>query len=156
MFPVWVKKWTEIGLRTGETDWDTFEKYIKVAYGKAKIPFPKKIIRVNSPIVGAYASSIADRILNKNTKTVRSAVGGAVEGAVGDAVRGAVGGAVGDAVRGAVGDAVRGAVGGAVRGAVGGAVGDAVRGAVRGAVGDAVEGAVRGAVGDSRLGASWC
>ena len=135
MFPVWVKKWIEIGLRTGETDWDTFEKYIRVAYEKAKIPFPNKIIRVQSPIVGAFASSIADNIINKN----KGAMGVAVENAVENAVGGAVRGAVRDAVEGAVGDAVEGAVGNAV----GGAVGDAVDNAVEGAVRSAVRGAVR-------------
>ena len=35
MMPVWRDKWIKIGLQTGETDWDTFEKYIKVCYEKA-------------------------------------------------------------------------------------------------------------------------
>ena len=59
MMAIWAKKWIDIGLKTGETDWETFEKYIKVCYQKAGIEFPKKIIRVNSPIVGAFAVGMA-------------------------------------------------------------------------------------------------
>ena len=93
----WRDKWIEIGLQTGETDWETGEEQIKLAYEKAKIDFPNKpVIRVQSPLVGAFASSIANKILKSG------AVRGAVDGAVGDAV----GGAVRDAVRDAVGDAV--------------------------------------------------
>ena len=138
----YAEKWIEIGLKTGETDWDTFDKYMPVAYEKAGLKYPKNVVRVSSPLVGALAASVAEGILKKRR--------GAVRGAVRDAVDGAVGGAVGDAVRGAVGDAVRGAVrgavGGAVHDAVDGAVGDAVGGAVDGAVGGAVRGAVDGAV----------
>ena len=119
-FPEWADKWTKIGLCTDEADWDTFEKNIRIAYDKAGVAFPNKIIRVQSPIVGALASSIAESFLK--------------HGAVGGAVDGAVGGAVDDAVHGAVGGAVHGAVLGAVLGAVHGAVDDAVRGAVGGAV----------------------
>lgn len=119
-FPEWVDKWIKIGLCTDEADWDTFDKNIRIAYEKAGIPFHGKIIRVQSPIVGAFASSIAGAILNSDA--VRDAVDGAVDGAVRDAVRGAVSDAVHDAVRDAVGDAVGDAVRGAVHDAVGGAV----------------------------------
>ena len=115
--PEWRDKWIEIGLQTGETDWETGEKNIKLAYEKAEIAFPSKpIIRVQSPLVGAFASSIADKILKsrgQKSGAVRDAVRGAVRDAVGDAVRGAVRDAVGDAVEGAVGGAVEGAVEGA-------------------------------------------
>ena len=143
--PEWVDKWIKIGLKTGETDWKTFEKYILICYQKAGIKFPNKIIRVQSPIIGAFAASIAGRILNNDA--VHGAVGGAVHGAVDGAVHGAVHGAV----RGAVDDAVRGAVHSAVHGAVRGAVDDAVRDAVDGAVHSAVHGAVRGAVDDKKF-----
>ena len=161
MMPVWRDKWIEIGLQTGETDWATAEEQIKLAYAKANIPFPNKpVIHVQSPLVGAFASSIADKILKskgKKSGAVEGAVGvaveGAVRGAVEDAVEVAVRGAVGDAVRGAVEDAVEVAVRGAVEDAVRGAVGDAVEGAVEDAVGDAVEGAVEDAVGGAVGGA---
>ena len=130
----YAEKWIEIGLKTGETDWDTFDKYMPVAYEKAGLKYPKNVVRVSSPLVGALAASVAEGILKKR----RGAVGGAVHDAVDEAVRGAVDGAVDDAV----GDAVRGAVRGAVGGAVDGAVGDAVGGAVRGAVDGAVETAI--------------
>jgi len=140
MFPVWRDKWIEIGLRTGETDWATFEKYMPVCFKKAGIKYPKNIVRVSSPLVGGLAAAISERVW-KNRGAVRGAVGDAVHGAV----HGAVHDAVHDAVRDAVGDAVRDAVHDAVGGAVHDAVGDAVHGAVHDAVRDAVRGAVRGA-----------
>lgn len=66
MFKPWVEKWVDIGLRTGDTDWETLDKYIRVAYEKAKIPFPKRVIRVNSPIVGALTASILDALLRED------------------------------------------------------------------------------------------
>jgi len=147
---IYAKKWIKIGLKTGKTDWKTFDKYMPICYKKAGLKYPSRVIRVNSPIVGALAASLAESILRKKGDAVGDAVSGAVRdavrGAVGGAVRGAVGGAVSGAVSGAVRDAVSGAVGDAVGGAVGDAVGDAVGGAVGDAVGDAVSDAVRGAV----------
>lgn len=156
MMPIWRDKWIKIGLQTGETDWKTFEENIPLAYAKAKIPFPNKpIIRVQSPLVGAFTASIAGKILNSGA--VRDAVGDAVNDAVGVAVCGAVGGAVGVAVGDAVRDTVGVVVGGAVDDAVGGAVrdtvGDVVGDAINGAVDDAVRDAVCGAVGDAINGA---
>ena len=88
--PAHVAKWIEIGLRTGETDWDTFDKYMPVCYQKAKIAYPKKVIRVQSPIVGAFAACIAEGILRNRYGAVDVAVRGAVDVAVGEAVDGAV------------------------------------------------------------------
>ena len=158
--PAYVEKWIDIGLRTGDADFEIFDKYMPVAYEKAGLEYPKNVVRVQSPLVGALAASIAEQYW-RSKGAVHGAVSDAVDGAVDDAVHGAVHGAVsdavGDAVDGAVRDAVdgavHGAVGGAVHGAVGGAVRDAVRGAVDGAVGDAVHGAVDGAVGDAVDGA---
>src|SRR3990167_7361091 len=84
-------KWIEIGLRTGETDWKTFDKYMPICYEKAELKYPERVIRVQSPLVGALASSVAEAILRKKR--------GAVDDAVDDAVDGAVRGAVRDAVR---------------------------------------------------------
>jgi len=151
MIPAWVDKWIKIGLQTGETDWETFDKYMPICYEKAGLKYPTKVIRIQSPLVGAFASSIADNILNRGE--VRDAVGRSVEDAIRDAIRGAVAVAVRGAVRDAVGrsveDAIRGAVAVAVRGAVGDAVGDAVGVAVGDAVGDEVRGEVRVAVEDA-------
>jgi hypothetical protein len=144
--PAYTKKWIKIGLKTGEADWKTFDKYMPICYTKAGIIYPKNIVRVQSPMVGALAAAVAEALL-------RARRGDAVRGAVSDAVDGAVDGAVSDAVRGAVSDAVRGAVSDAVDGAVDGAVSDAVDGAVRGAVDGAVRGAVDGAVRDAVDGA---
>ena len=92
--PQWAEKWIKIGLQTGETDWDTFMKYMPICYEKAGLKFPTNVVRVSSPIVGGLAASIANKILkDKGSDAVRDAVG--------DAVRDAVGDAVDDAVRGA-------------------------------------------------------
>ena len=95
--------WISVGLKTGATDWGTFDKYMPVCYKKAKLEYPKNIVRVQSPLVGALAAATAENILKKR----RDAVDGAVRDAVAGAVDGAVGGAVGGAVDGAVADAVR-------------------------------------------------
>ena len=81
-FPEWVNKWIEIGLSTKEADWDVFASAIQVAYAKADIPFPERIIRVQSPLVGALASMVAEAILSRGA--VSDAVSGAVSGAVRD------------------------------------------------------------------------
>ena len=89
--PAYRDKWIEIGLRIGETDWKTFDKYMPICYEKAELKYPKNIVRVQSPLVGALASSVAESILKLKRR-------GAVDDAVGVAVRDAVGGAVGGAV----------------------------------------------------------
>lgn len=89
--PEWADKWIEIGLRTGDADFDRFERAIKVAYEKTQVPFPNNIIRVKSPLVGALASSIAMRILGS------SAVGLEVDSAMYSVVASEVGSEVGSA-----------------------------------------------------------
>ena len=134
--PIWRDKWIAKGLQTGETDWETFEKYIPICYEKAKLKYPNNIVKVSSPLVGALAARVANAILKKNkyTKTVsntaNNTVSSAVDGAVKSAVSVAVSGAVGRAISGAARDAVYGAVGVAVNDAVKGAVGDTVRDAL--------------------------
>src|SRR3990167_3255377 len=82
--------WIAKGLQTGETDWETFDKYMPVCYEKAGIPYPSRVIRVPSPLVGALASAKAEAIL-RNKRGTRDAVDVAVGGAVRDAVDVAVG-----------------------------------------------------------------
>src|SRR3990167_8871187 len=77
-------KWIEIGLRTGETDWETFDKYMPICYEKAEIKYPSRVIRVQSPLVGALASAVAEAILRKKRDAVHNAVHNAVDGAVRD------------------------------------------------------------------------
>ena len=84
--PAYVKKWIDIGLRTGKTDWDTFDKYMPICYAKAGLKYPKRVVLVNSPLVGALAAAVADKILY-NRQSDRDAVDGAVYDAVYDAVR---------------------------------------------------------------------
>jgi Domain of unknown function (DUF6745) len=141
----WAEKWIEIGLRTGEMDYESFVAGISAAYGFAGLAWHGNVVRVSSPLALALAAPVADYLIRKykqpecRTTAMVSAVDDAVDGAVGGAVRVAVG----DAVGGAVGVAVRGAVRDAVRDAVDGAVGGAVRVAVGGAVRVAVDDAVR-------------
>lgn len=163
--PEWVAKWTEIGLRTGEADWEKFERNARACYRYAGLDEPKVIVRVQSPIVLGFAAPIAACLLDAMRGTVSRAggtvdadmnevMGGVVDGAMSMAVNGTVSGAVREAVE-AVDVAVDRAVNGAVRGAVGGAVNGAVGGAVRGAVNDAVSVAVYKAVdGDVYVAAS--
>ena len=104
-FGSYAQKWIDIGLKTGDADFDTFNKYMPLAYKKVGLEYPKNVVRVQSPLIGAIASSIAEGILRKRRKD--DAVRGAVDDAVGDAVGDAVRDAVDDAVGGAVDDAVR-------------------------------------------------
>ena len=138
--PAHIDKWIKIGLRTGETDWETFDKYMPICYKKAELEYPKNIVRVSSPLVGALAASIADRI--SNGKTVRRAVDGAIDREVRDTIGRAVGDAVDGIIRGAVDGEVRDTIDGEVRDtidrAVGGAVDGTVRRAVDGEVGDTI------------------
>src|SRR3990167_8766692 len=110
-FSEWRDRWIAIGLQTGETDWKNFEKGARDCYRFAGLAPPKRIFRVESPLVLALAAPIAAyRIADR----LREKSDGAVHGAVGRAVRGAVDIAVDDAVDIAVdiavGDVVRGAV----------------------------------------------
>ena len=141
--PAHIDKWIKIGLRTGETDWETFDKYMPICYKKAELEYPKNIVRVSSPLVGALAASIADRI--SNGKTVRRAVNGEVGDTVDREVRDTIGRAVGDAVDGII----RGAVDGEVRDTIDGEVRDTIDRAVGGAVDGTVRRAVDGEVGDT-------
>ena len=146
-------EWITYGLRTEpltEAEWAAWEAGARECYRLAGIDWPGVVVRVPSPIVGAFAAPIASVVI---ARLRRDAVRDAAHGAVRDAVGGAVSDAVGGAVSDAVGDAVSGAVSGAVGGAVSDAVGDAVGGAVSDAVGDAVHGAVHGAVRDAVGGA---
>ena len=96
MLPIWRDKWIAIGLKTGETDWDTFDTYMPICYEKAGLKYPKKVIRVASPLVGALAASIAASITDGKDKrtAVDTAVATAVATVVGTAVNTVVGTAV--------------------------------------------------------------
>jgi hypothetical protein len=115
----YANKWIEIGLRTGEADWKTFDEYMPKAYEKAGIPYPKNVVRVSSPLVGAFAASIAEQVWKKRGavgETVRKAdlsIGEIVDDAdevVGRAIDNAVDNAVCDTVDETVGATVGKAV----------------------------------------------
>ena len=52
------QQWIEVGLRTGATDFETFDRYMPVCYQKAGIPYPPRIVRVKSPLVGALGVTL--------------------------------------------------------------------------------------------------
>ena len=80
-------KWIEIGLRTGNADFATFDKFMPICYEKAGLKYPKNVVRVQSPLVGALAAAVAEGIWKKKRGAVGGAVGGAVDDAVDDAVQ---------------------------------------------------------------------
>ncbi|PIY32849.1 MAG: hypothetical protein COZ07_04330, partial [Candidatus Infernicultor aquiphilus] len=142
--PAHIDKWIKIGLRTGETDWETFDKYMPICYKKAELEYPKNIVRVSSPLVGALAASIADRI--SNGKTVRRVIDGEVRDTIDRAVGGAVDGTVRRAVDREVGDTIGRTVDREVRDAVDGIIRAAVDGEVEDTIGRTVDRATRDAV----------
>lgn len=115
----YANKWIEIGLHTGEADWKTFDEYMPKAYEKAGIPYPKNVVRVSSPLVGAFAASIAEQVWKKRGavgETVRKA--GLSIGEIVDDTYEVVGRAINDAVDSAVCDTVDKTVGATVGKAV--------------------------------------
>lgn len=170
--PIWRDKWIKIGLRTGESDWETFDKAVKDCYLAAKLPAPKKIIRVSSPLVLSLAAPIASYLISKDSAVrdvVREAVHGAINTAVNVAASSAVHSNVNDVVSDVVSDAVRGVIDdtittevhGAVSGVINHTVNTKVHVAVKGdvrdvvdnAVSDVVREAVHGAVDNTVVGA---
>ncbi|MEK6935620.1 MAG: hypothetical protein AABW67_02450, partial [Nanoarchaeota archaeon] len=101
----WAKKWIEIGLSTEEANWENFNKGVRSCYNLAGLNPNIPIIKVQSPIVGALASSVIRYLLFKNhhvDSAVYSAVRSVVNSAVDSAVRSVVGSAVYSAVRSVV------------------------------------------------------
>ena len=143
--PEWRDKWIKIGLCCEPADRERFEKAARECYRFAKLDQPKRVVWVQSPIVGAFAAPIAGHIL-RGKKTMGFAVGSEVDSAVRSAVDSAVRSAAGSAVRSAVGSEVDSAVHSAVHSAVGSAVHSAVDSAVDSAVGSEVRSAVHSAV----------
>jgi hypothetical protein len=132
-FNQYVIRYTKIGLCTDEADWETFENGVRECYRFAGLEPPKAFVRVESPIVLAFAASIAAFVIAdlRSPGNKKKAVYSAVRSAVYSAVRSAVG----SAVYSAVGSAVYSAVYSAVDSAVGSAVDSAVDSAVYSAVG---------------------
>src|SRR5437660_570977 len=123
-FNQYVQMYTKIGLSTDEADWDKFEDGVRRCYKFANLEQPKIFVRVESPIVLCFASSIAAFVIAdlQNPGNKKQAVHSAVYSAVYSAVDSAVGSAVGSVVRSAVYSAVYSVVGSAVDWAVRSAV----------------------------------
>src|SRR3990167_4685316 len=92
----WKDKWIKIGLRTGETDWNTFDEYMPICYAKAGLQYPKRVVRVSSTLVGALASSIAHKIWEKRNS--KSPVSESVFASVDESVHASVSESVSDSI----------------------------------------------------------
>lgn len=58
-------KWIKVGFTTGDADFETFGKYVRVAYQKAEQVFPEgKLFTVQSPLEGALAASFLEAIMS--------------------------------------------------------------------------------------------
>src|SRR5258708_5624987 len=104
-FSQYVDTYTKIGLCCDEADWEKFEDGVRRCYQYAELEPPKVFIRVDSPIVLAFAASIAAYVIadvkgfgTNKSSAVRFAVDSAVEWAVESAVESAVYSAVESAV----------------------------------------------------------
>ena len=74
------QKWIRFGWNTGPVDWAAWEKGARSCYAYAGVPFPDRIVRVSSPLVGALAAPIAAYLIAlKRSSTVDGAVDGKVE-----------------------------------------------------------------------------
>src|SRR2546430_4732633 len=114
-FTQYVQMYTKIGLCCDAADWGKFEDGVRRCYKFAGLEQPKIFVRVESPIVLAFAASIAAFVIadlrnpGNKKKAVDSAVYSAVDSAVGAAGYPAVGAAGQTAGRGVRGAARRGA-----------------------------------------------
>ena len=119
MMPCWAEKWIKNGLSTEEVDFEKFEASVKLCYKYAGLNTNIPFIRVQSPIVGALASSLA-----ANYSAAGNAVYSAVCSAVDSTIYSAVKSVVDRAVDSAVGSEVNSVVGRAVDSEVNRAVSD--------------------------------
>jgi hypothetical protein len=110
------QEWIRYAFRTEpltEEEWDVWQAGARKCYELAGKPFPKTVVRVSSPLVGAYAAPIANwwiaQLRSKND-SVWDSVGASVWASVWDSVRASVGASVRDSVRASVGDSVRASV----------------------------------------------
>jgi len=102
-FKEWAEKWIKHGLSTERADWDQFEKGARECYRLANLNDKVPIVRVPSPIVGAFAAPIAANIICGLKKSHNNPKDSAVDSAVGSSVGSAVYSEVYSAVESAVG-----------------------------------------------------
>jgi hypothetical protein len=171
------QEWIRYAFRTEpltEEEWDVWQAGARKCYELAGKPFPKTVVRVSSPLVGAYAAPIANwwiaQLRSKNDSvwdsvwdSVGASVWDSVWASVGDSVRASVRASVWDSVWASVGASVWASVRDSVRASVGASVwasvwdsvrasvGASVRDSVRASVGDSVRASVRASVGDNEL-----
>lgn len=145
----WARKWIANGLRTGDTDWDTFESAMSECYRAAKLAPPRVFVRCPSPLVVALAGPIAaHRLKSSAAKSVQSEVHSAV--GLDSKMRSAVFSAVDSEVISAVDSGVLAAVDLEVLAPVHSVVGSEVDLAVRLAVNLEVDLAVRSVASEVR------
>ena len=100
--PGFAQKWIEYGWRTeslSESEWATWEAGVRKCYEFADIPWPGIVIRVPSPMVGAFAAPFAAIAisLHRALRKVLSEINSPDSLAVGSAVRSAIESAVNSA-----------------------------------------------------------
>ena len=101
-------KWSGVATSTDEADWPEFERGAQAVYAANDLPWPGRVVRVSSPIVGALAAPIADWLLTRRRGALRRRGAPVVDRLVRRTVRRS---RVDDNARQAVTDAVMRAVG---------------------------------------------
>src|SRR5690242_14988332 len=107
LFPVWVEKWTNIGLSTEPMDRERAARGVALAYAAAGLPVPR-VVFSTSPMAGAiWYGIVTDPDLRKKLKVeLGKSVGDSVWASVGDSVGARVGASVWASVRDSVGASV--------------------------------------------------
>jgi len=147
--PEWINKWVAIGLKTGKTDWETFDAYMPVCYEQAGLKYPTRVVRVSSPLVGTLASAIASQIWNKIYKDNRDSVHASVQDSVHASVQDSVHASVQDSVQDSVKASVKASVNASVNDSVNASVKDSVNASVYASVYASVNDSVNASVNDS-------
>jgi hypothetical protein len=63
-----MRKWLEIGIRTGTADWATWQSGAKRCYGFSKLEWPNVIVQVPSPLAGAVISGSLSHLYDSGVK----------------------------------------------------------------------------------------
>jgi len=99
----WAQEWIEYGCRVTpltEHEWETWEAGVRKCYELSGVPWPGVVVRVSSPLHGAFAASIHDFLSGDHTQdtNIRDRIWDSVPVAFGTSIRASVEHAVWDAV----------------------------------------------------------
>ncbi|MBM7784500.1 DUF6745 domain-containing protein [Tenggerimyces flavus] len=64
-------RWSRVAICTDEADFPEFERGAQALYAANDLPWPDRVVRVSSPIVGALAAPIADWLLTRRRGALR-------------------------------------------------------------------------------------